>query len=347
MPGASNRLTLLASLSVVLVVLHLGRPIVIPFLLGLLIAIGVSGVLRLSDRGLPRWLTVALACVVAVGVCAGLGWLVALAIDDLAADWPTYRQAWNRVQIQIVHWFWRHRLGASATVVRDLDPEEAAMDLALPGIAVATRISSSILLALMIAVFLLIEGAAVSPKLKRMEKLRVLDAAVFREATSKVQRYLWIKTVTSFATGVLAGALTAAVGLRQALLFGLLAFALNYIPNVGGLLAMIPAILLGVLTMGWSAGLLLIAGYGLIHLVIGLILEPRWMSEAADLSPSIVILSMVFWGFVLGPAGALLSVPLMMIVRITAGQSSDWAWLAILLESPRRVFKEEKKSKTP
>jgi predicted PurR-regulated permease PerM len=286
-----------------------------------------------------------LACVAAVGVCAGLGWLFAVAIDDLAADWPTYHQAWDRVQIQAVRWFWRHRLGASATVVRDLEPEEAAIDLALPGIALASRIGSSILLALMIAVFLLIEGAAVSPKLKRMEKLGVLDAAVFREAAFKVQRYLWIKSVTSFATGVLVAALTAAVGLRHALLFGLLAFVFNFIPNVGALLALIPAMLLGLLTMGWSANLELIVGYGLIHIVIGLVLEPRWMSEAAGLSPSIVVLSMVFWGFVLGPAGALLSVPLMMIVRITAGQSPDWAWLEILLESPKRAFEDE--GKTP
>ena len=75
----------------------------------------------------------------------------------------------------------------------------------------------------------------------------------------------------------------------------------------------------------------------MINLVIGILIEPRWAGQATDLSPSVVVLSMVFWGFVLGPIGALLSVPLTIIVRIIAAQSSEWSWLAMLLSSPRSV----------
>jgi AI-2 transport protein TqsA len=115
----------------------------------------------------------------------------------------------------------------------------------------------------------------------------------------------------------------------------LLAFVLNYVPSIGSILASIPAIALCLITLGWFPALGLTMGYVLINLVIGIIIEPRWAGHATDLSPTVVVLSMVFWGFVLGPIGALLSVPLTIIVRITASQSEGWSWLAMLLSSPR------------
>ena len=97
----------------------------------------------------------------------------------------------------------------------------------------------------------------------------------------------------------------------------------------------IPAIALCLLTLGWPPAFGLAAGYFMINLLIGIVIEPRWAGQATDLSPSVVVLSMVFWGFVLGPIGALISVPLTIIVRMTAAQSKEWSWLAMLLSSPR------------
>ena len=91
------------------------------------------------------------------------------------------------------------------------------------------------------------------------------------------------------------------------------------------------------ITLGWIPALGLALGYFIINMTIGAIIEPRWAGQATDLSPSVVVLSMVFWGFVLGPIGALLSVPLTIIVRIIASQSDEWAWLAMLLSSPRSI----------
>ena len=84
----------------------------------------------------------------------------------------------------------------------------------------------------------------------------------------------------------------------------------------------------------------LAAGYFVINMTIGVGIEPRWAGRATDLSPAVIILSMVFWGFVLGPVGALLSVPLTIIVRITASQSDEWSWLALLLRSPRGATRD-------
>ena len=116
-----------------------------------------------------------------------------------------------------------------------------------------------------------------------------------------------------------------------------MAFVLNFIPSIGSILASIPAIALCLITLGWLPAFGLAVGYFAINMVIGIGIEPRWAGQATDLSPSVVVLSMVFWGFVLGPIGALLSVPLTIIVRIIAAQSDEWSWLAMLLSSPRSV----------
>ncbi len=131
--------------------------------------------------------------------------------------------------------------------------------------------------------------------------------------------------------------MTSVVGLGHSLLFGLIAFILNYIPSIGSILASIPAVSLSLITLGWLPTFGLAAGYGLINLLIGIVIEPRWAGQATDLSPTVVVLSMVFWGFVLGPVGALLSVPLTIIVRMTAAQSTEWSWLAMLLGSSRSM----------
>ncbi len=120
-------------------------------------------------------------------------------------------------------------------------------------------------------------------------------------------------------------------------LLGLIAFVLNYIPTAGSIIAGVPAVILALLVNGWTGALLIGGGYLAVNVVIGNILEPRWMGKSSNLSPVAVVFSMLFWGFILGPVGALLSVPLTMMVRILAEDSLRYRWLAVLLESPRNT----------
>jgi predicted PurR-regulated permease PerM len=324
-----------AAFGVFLVVLHLGQPIVIPILLAALIAMSLSTILDLADKGLPNWAAVSLACLAAVAVVMGLGFLTTRAATDFALAFSEHRQDFDRLQYDAASWLWAHGLGIPATAVEQFDPDELARMLTVPGLTLALSVVSAGLLVLLITVFLVVESGSISQKLRGTDKLGRLDVQVLKGAARDVQRFLLIKTVASTATGLLVAGLTAVVGVGHSLLFGLLAFVLNYVPSIGSILASIPAIALCLITLGWFPALGLTMGYVLINLVIGIIIEPRWAGHATDLSPTVVVLSMVFWGFVLGPIGALLSVPLTIIVRITASQSEGWSWLAMLLSSPR------------
>ena len=329
----------LAAFGIFLVILSLGRPIVIPVLLATLIAVSLSKIVDLTEKGLPRWLTVLLACLAAVAVVMGLGFLTTRAATDFALAFGQYRNDWDRLQIELATWLWSQGLGIPATAVSEFDPSELVRGLAVPGFTLALGVVSSGFLVLLITVFLVVESSSFSRKLAKTESLGRLNVHVLRGAARDVQQYLLIKTVTSAATGLLVAGLTSIVGLGHSLLFGLLAFVLNYIPSIGSILASIPAIALGLLTLGWVPAIGIAAGYMAINVLIGVGIEPRWAGHATDLSPTVVVLSMVFWGFVLGPVGALLSVPLTIIVRITASQSEEWSWLALLLRSPRGALR--------
>jgi len=320
-----------------LVVLHLGQPIVIPVLLATLIAISLSRIVDLSERGLPHWFAVSLAVLAAIMVVMGLGYLTTRAATDFAMAFGQYRDDFDRLQFETASWLWANGLGIPATTVEQFDPNEVVRRLTVPGLALGLSVISSGALVLLITVFLVVESGSISRKLRGADRFGRMDVQVLKGAARDVQRYLLIKTVISAATGLAVAALTNAIGLGHSLLFGLIAFVLNYIPSIGSILASIPAIALCLVTLGWLPAFVLAFGYFLINMVLGIMIEPRWAGQATDLSPSVVVLSMVFWGFVLGPMGALLSVPLTIIVRIIAAQSQEWTWLAMLLSSPRSV----------
>jgi predicted PurR-regulated permease PerM len=142
-----------------------------------------------------------------------------------------------------------------------------------------------------------------------------------------------IKTATSLLTGVCVGVWLAVLGVNYPLLWGLLAFLLNYVPNIGSIIAAVPAVLLALVQFGIMKSFFAVGGYMVVNIGIGSIIEPRIMGRGLGLSPLVVFLSLVFWGWVLGPVGMLLSVPLTMTVKIALDSREDTKWIGVLLGS--------------
>ena len=121
------------------------------------------------------------------------------------------------------------------------------------------------------------------------------------------------------------------LGVDHAQLWGVMAFLLNFVPNIGSIIAAVPAVLLALVQLGMGTALFVAAGYLVVNIVIGSVLEPRFMGRGLGLSTLVVFLSLVFWGWVLGPVGMLLSVPLTITVKLALDSSKDTRWLGILL----------------
>jgi predicted PurR-regulated permease PerM len=151
--------------------------------------------------------------------------------------------------------------------------------------------------------------------------------------TDGIKRYMALKTLTSLATGIFVGIWLAIIGVDYPVLWGLVAFLLNYIPNIGSIIAAVPAVLLAFIQLGVIHALFAVLGYLVVNGVIGNVIEPRVMGRGVGLSTLVVFISLVFWGWVLGPVGMFLSVPLTMIVKISFEHNESTKSIAILLGS--------------
>ena len=149
--------------------------------------------------------------------------------------------------------------------------------------------------------------------------------------SENINKYIAIKTGISIVTGLLVTIFLLIIGVDYPVLWGVLAFALNFIPTIGSIIALIPAVLLTIVQLGFGDALIVLIGYLVINTIMGNILEPRLMGKGLGLSTLVVFISLIFWGWVLGPVGMLLSVPLTITIKIILDSSEETRWFAILL----------------
>jgi predicted PurR-regulated permease PerM len=182
-------------------------------------------------------------------------------------------------------------------------------------------------------IFILLEVLSFPPKFQAALPDPDSQMGQLRSLLKSINRYMGLKTLTSLATGICIAVWLAILGVDFPLLWGLLAFLLNYVPSIGSIIAAIPAVLLALIQLGWGSSALVAIGYVVVNNVIGTVLEPRIMGRGVGLSALVVFVSLVFWGWVLGPVGMFLSVPLTMIVKLILQYNQRTRWIAILLGS--------------
>ncbi len=215
-------------------------------------------------------------------------------------------------------------------------------EIPLPGAETLTGAARSIasglgqftatsLLVLLAFIFLLLEEHTLPGKLEEAFPGRVRARVRARRFMRSVYRYLVIKSLTSIATGVLVGAGLAVMGVDFALLWGILAGLLNFIPTIGSIIAAVPAILVSLLGQGVTEALIVLVLFVVVNVGIGSLLEPRYMGRSLGLSPLVVLISLLVWGWVFGPVGMLLAVPLTMIAKLALESAPQTRWAAVMI----------------
>ncbi len=330
-----------------------------PFLTPVLLAAFLASITAplmfwMKNRGVPVGIAVTLAILADLLVLAALGALVGSSLTTFANALPHYQDEMNLLVSDAAKFLATYGIDQER-VNEMLSPTELMkmVGAMLTGFLTSLmQAVSRLVLVLIVVIFMLAEAAGMRTKLTRL----VADDETYarmRRAARQVNQYLIVKSVTSAATGVLIGLWVWLMGLDFPVLWGLLAFLLNYIPTLGSIIAAIPAVTLSLLQLGVGPTLLVILGYLVVNFTIGNFLEPRIFGRTLGLSPLVVFLSMLFWGWLLGPLGALLSVPLTMIVKIYLMNTNDLAWVAVLLapasqiRSDRRNFPPKVPDATP
>lgn len=151
------------------------------------------------------------------------------------------------------------------------------------------------------------------------------------EILSNIKEYMVLKTIISFFTGLIIWIALTIVGTDYAFLWAVLAFLLNFIPNIGSIIAAVPAVLLTLIQFDIIHAMIVTVVYVSINIIVGSILEPKIMGNGLGLSSLVVFLSLLFWGWLLGSVGMLLSIPLTIMAKIVFDANEDTKWISILL----------------
>lgn len=202
---------------------------------------------------------------------------------------------------------------------------------------------STVFVVLILTIFMLTEARMFGRRFTAICDARGPNFQRMLSATRDIQRYLGIKTVVSLVTGVLAGLLTWAAGLDFYLLWGILAFVLNFIPVVGSVIAGIPPMGLALLVSGLPSAVAVAGGFTLINILLGNFVEPMLMGRRFGLSTLVVVISVMFWGWLWGPVGMLLAVPLTMMLKVMLDNSEEFRWVAVAISKEQRRPAEEKR----
>ncbi len=341
--GAAKILIVTAALFVVFAGIKTAANILVPFLLSVFIAIICNPLIaRASRYKIPKVLAVLLVIALFVVIALSLAGLVGKSLTELSLLLPEYRE---QLKDQFV-WL-TQRLAekniiiSSALLIEYFDPA-AAMGLAADMLSGLGSVMANLFLIILTVIFMLFEASTLPKKLHFAladpdMRLKQIDRFL-----ASVNHYLAIKTLVSIATGVIVSLMLWAFGLEFYLLWGVLAFLLNYIPNIGSIIAAVPPMSLAVLQLGVPEAGLIGLGYFIINIVMGSIIEPRYLGKGLGLSTLVIFLSLIFWGWLLGSVGMLLSVPLTMIIKIGLENSEEGRWFAILLAGEDDINEPDK-----
>ncbi|MEX1365410.1 MAG: AI-2E family transporter [Nannocystaceae bacterium] len=332
--AAARTLVILAAAVVIVWGLKQAGALLLPFLFAVFLSIlATPVVLGLERAGAHPSLAVLVALLGVLGLLAGLGFLLTSSLTGFELALPGYRDALDVLFSDVGARFTAYGIDLDEVLrAESIDP---SMVMGMAGSFVTSVIAalSNTALVVLTMVFILLEVAGLPAKLRAAMADPNADLSEFTDIMHEVQRYLVIKTVVSAVTGVIAGLILGALGVDFPVLWGLVAFLLNFIPTVGSVIAAFPPIALSLVQpgLGWLTALAVAAGYLAINTVIGNIIEPQLLGRRLGLSPLVVFLSLVFWGWVWGPVGMLLSVPLTIAARIVLERSEDLHWVAVLL----------------
>lgn len=323
----------LAAVVVVILGLKFAGGVILPVLSAVFIAVVSMPVLGALERlKVPYALAGLLTLLLDVAVLAGIVALLATSISGLEDALPRYAEGLHDRVADVERW-----MRALGMPRRNADLERlVALDdvraMATTLVSELTQVASNAMLVVLLVGFVIFELRAYERKLELLLGSHD-ELERFADAARRVQRYLVAKTGISVIVGVCVWLALTLVGVDFPLLWALVTFMMNFVPTIGPLLAMAPSVFLAFLTLGPGGAVAALLSQLTIHVIVGNLIEPRVMGEAVGISTLIVLVSMLFWGWLWGPVGALFAVPLTRLLVSVLELSPETRWLAVLLAS--------------
>jgi len=316
------------------------KSIIIPVLLSVFVSIiSAHPIFWLKRKKVPYTLAVIMVLLGFLIIFVLFGGLIGNSLVNFTDNVPIYSANLKNITAEYAHQLNQWGINIRSDQFLELIDPGSLLKYTAQGLSEIGSLVSNTLLIMIISVFILMEVRSFIVKANVIEKVQNKSLKYLDEIGNNIRHYLTIKTVVSFFTGLLVTLWLLIIGVDYPVLWGLIAFLLNYIPNIGSIIAAIPVVLLALIQLGVGGMIWTAVGYLVVNLVMGNIVEPRIMGKGLGLSTLVVFLSLIFWGYIFGAIGMFLSVPLTMAIKIMLEQQENTRWIAMLLGTTRDAKK--------
>jgi len=330
----------LAALVVILAGMKAAGALLAPVVFGVMVAaISAPGVIWLSRHRVPALIGALLVLALDIGIVWFFAGLLYVAAGDVERRLPVYLDEVSSVFASLGHSLTRLPTGRARIASAHADRIGTMLTDLAERVA---SIASDAAVVLFVVFFVLWELSILGDKFRAHSHNATQQIVRIDRIVRETQKYLLVKVLTSTIAAALVFFLLQAFKIELALFLALLLFVLHFVPNIGAAVAMVPAVLVTFADRGPGPALTVAFAYIVINAVVGNLLEPKLLGQTLGLSPLVVLLGMLFWGFMWGPLGALLAVPLLMLGKTILQTIPDLRWMVRWLETVpvRRMLKK-------
>ena len=325
----------IAALIIIFAGVIYAKSIITPFLLALFISIICAQPISwLEKKRIPRWMALVSVILGMVVLFSSFAFLIGGTLSSFSGNLSKYEVSLTTIRNSFIQSLNENGLNIPLDQVSNLVQPARILEFTVGALNKLFNMMGNTFLIFLIIIFILMEFGSFSIKAKAIRNESDKSASYYSAILQNIRHYLGIKTLLCLSIGFLVYLSLLIIGVDYPLLWALIAGLMNYIPNIGSILATIPTVLFALVQLGLSGALWTLGSSMLIHNVLGNFIEPRIMGKGLGLSPLVVLLSLLFWGFVLGIVGMFLSVPFTMTIKIILEQNEKTKWIAVLLGTP-------------
>ena len=325
----------LAALIIIFAGVIFAKSIVTPFLLALFISIiCVQPISWLEKKRIPRRLALVIVILGLLLLFSAFSFLIGGTISSFTGNLSKYNSSLTDIGNSFIKYLNDKGLNIPMDQIANLIHPEKILQYTATAMTALLNMMGTLFIIFLITLFTLTEYWSFPVKAKVILAESGESISYFSTILQNIRHYLGIKTIMSLSIGVLIYLALQIIGVEYPLLWALIGGLMNYIPNIGSIISTIPTVLFALIQLGLGGALWTLLATLLIHNVLGNFIEPRIMGRGLGLSTLVVFVSLLFWGFILGPVGMFLSVPMTMSIKIVLEQNEKTKWIAILLGTP-------------
>jgi predicted PurR-regulated permease PerM len=334
--GGTRLLIMAAAFVIIIYGINQAQSVVSLFLVSVFLTlIGTPPVLWLERKRVPTFISVMIVMAGMIALLLMIGGVVGASLSSFSDALPFYLKRLDEQVLAFKAYLESKNIALTDKVLLEYLNPRAVMGLTSGLISGVGSVLSNIVLILLTVTFILLEASSFPVKLRSVLGHPHQVFPQFTRFVNDIRRYMVIKTIISLIAGITIGLWLYILGVDFPVLWGFIAFLLHYVPNLGQIMAAIPAALLALIQLGPGPAALAAAGYLVVGFTLGNIVEPRLMGRKLGLSTLVVFLSLIFWGSLLGPIGVILCIPFTMTLKFALESNASTRWVAVLLGSEK------------